>query len=355
MVTRRKFFQSTAAAIAGASLTAFKSSKIDFSFDSASYSFFDFHTHPGLFVMKGLEGYRGDEGVLKTVSEMRTGKLSGAFFSLVADMTLIKIGPDGVKPVRSYSKGEGWLEYKRQINVLKEFFKTMPISLATKASDLSASKTKEKVAAYIACEGGDFLEGDAGKLDEMYMDGVRSIQLVHYHPNELGNLQTELPQHDGLSKSGVEVVRKMNKLKMVIDLAHASLDTVKAVVNLTDAPVILSHSILEMDSNRPIAKRAISAEHATLIAKTGGVIGAWPSGFNYSFDEFIDNTKRLVDVVGIDHVGLGTDMDGNFKPVFSSYLQLPQWAQALKSKGFSEQEVSKITGDNAQRVLNKIL
>jgi membrane dipeptidase len=354
MVTRRKFIQGAIAASAVASLTSFETFDLNTSADSP-YSFFDFHTHPGLFVAKGLEGYRGDEGVLKTMNEMRTGNLAGGFFSLVADLSLIKIGPEGVKPVRSYSPGEGWIEYKRQMSALKEFFKIAPIALATKASDLSSLKKKKKVAAYISCEGGDFLEGDASKLDEMYNDGVRSIQLVHYHPNELGNLQTESPQHNGLSKAGLEVVKKMNQLKMVIDVAHASFDTVKAVVDATDSPIILSHSILELEANRPIAKRAISVEHAKLIAKTGGVIGAWPSGFNTSFDEFVDNTKRLVDIVGIDHVGLGTDMDGNYKPVLSSYLQLQPWGLALKAKGFSDQEVKKIAGGNAERVLKKVL
>lgn len=352
-MNRRKFFQSTATALAGASLLGVESSA--FAANQKQRMFFDFHTHPGLFPAKGTPGFKGEEAVLKTVTEMNTGHLTGGFFSLVADLPLIKIGPDGVKPSGAYAAGEGWKEYKRQLAILKDYIKTLPVTYATKGSDLDKALKSGKVAAYISVEGGDFLEGKVDGLDEMYADGVRSVQIVHYHPNELGNLQTEAAQHDGLSKEGVEVVKKMNKLKMVIDVAHASFDTVKKVVDTTDSPIILSHSILAMDANRPIAKRAISVEHAKLIAKTGGVIGAWPSGFNTSFDEFIDNTKRLVDAAGIDHVGLGTDMDGNFKPVLDSYLQLPKWADALKTKGFSEEEVSKITGGNAQRVLNKVL
>ncbi len=84
-------------------------------------------------------------------------------------------------------------------------------------------------------------------------------------------------------------------------------------------------------------------------------VGAWPSGFNNSFDEFVDNTLRLVEVAGIDHVGLGTDMDSNFKPVLDSYLQLPKWADALKAKGLSTEEVGKIMGGNAKRVLMKVI
>jgi len=87
-----------------------------------------------------------------------------------------------------------------------------------------------------------------------------------------------------------------------------------------------------------------------------GVIGAWPSGFaNRTFDDFVDQTMRLIDVVGVDHVGLGTDMDGNFKPVFSSYLQLPDWVAGLRSKGLSEIDVAKVAGGNALRVVGQVL
>jgi membrane dipeptidase len=113
--------------------------------------------------------------------------------------------------------------------------------------------------------------------------------------------------------------------------------------------------MLEMEADRPIAKRAISKEHAKLIADTGGVIGAWPSGFNKNFDEYVDNIKRLIDVVGINHVGIGTDMDANFKPVLSKYSEFPKLAEALQSKGFSASETGKIMGENAKRVLSKIL
>jgi membrane dipeptidase len=147
----------------------------------------------------------------------------------------------------------------------------------------------------------------------------------------------------------------MNDLGMVIDLAHASYQTTKDVATLTKAPIILSHSMLEMEADRPIAKRAISIEHAKLIAETGGVIGAWPSGFNKNFDEYVDNIKRLIDVVGINHVGIGTDMDANFKPVLSKYSEFPKLAEALQSKGFSHAETGKIMGENAKRVLSKIL
>ena len=91
------------------------------------------------------------------------------------------------------------------------------------------------------------------------------------------------------------------------------------------------------------------------MANTGGVIGAWPSGFNSSFDEFVSNTMRLIEIVGVDHVGLGTDMDGNLKPVLGDYRQLPDWLTALRSKGLSASDVAKVAGGNMQRVLSQVI
>lgn len=351
MNSRRRFLAQSAAALAGAYFAQSQA----FAQSPSSYTYFDLHSHPGMFLAKGArEGV--DDAVAKTVKEMNEGGLAGAFFSMVADAPVIKTGNNGIGMNGNYQPGEAWKEYKRQLGILKDYIKSLPVTPALKAADLQTAKKNHKVAAYIGCEGGDFLEGKADRLDEMYSDGVRSIQLVHYHTNEIGNLQTEEAQHDGgLSASGKDIVKKMNKIGMVIDVAHAAESTVKAVVDLSDSPIILSHTVLRIDDSRPLAKRAVTPEHAKLIARNGGVIGAWPSGFSTSFDDFMDNIKRLTDIVGVDHIGLGTDLDGNFKPVMTSFLELTKWSDALKSKGFTEDEVKKITGGNAARVLSKVL
>ena len=167
-------------------------------------------------------------------------------------------------------------------------------------------------------------------------------------------MQTLPPVYNGLSAFGRDVVRQLNRLGMVVDVAHASFATVKATVDSTTAPIMLSHSHLQsITSPHP---RLITVEHARLVSSTGGLIGAWPSGFaNRTFADFVNQTMRLIDAVGVDHVGLGTDMDGNFEPVFSSYLQLPDWVTGLRSKGLSETDLAKVVGGNAVRILNQVL
>ncbi|WP_051287463.1 dipeptidase [Algoriphagus mannitolivorans] len=352
-MTTRKEFLRQAIALAGLSFTGMSFLARDEK-EMEVFPVFDLHAHPGNFFMKGTDTYPGDEGVAKTIADMQSGHVSGVFLSMVMDRPLLKRTETGIVPTGMFSKGEGWKEYKRQVATLNDLFSRNSISPAKQIQDLIQALEKNQTAGFLSCEGGDFLEA-ADQLEEVYADGIRSIQLVHYAPNPLGDLQTHEALHNGLSPLGKEVVRKMNALGMVIDVAHASYKTVQDVADLTQAPIILSHSILKMEADRPIGARAISLEHAKLIAQTGGVIGAWPSGFNKSFEEYVENILRLVEVVGIEHVGIGTDMDSNFKPVLDTYRQIPGLASALRSRGLSQEEVKKIMIDNTARVLRSVL
>lgn len=354
MINRRRFLQNSLLATAGLSMMPGAVASGEALAQVATVSF-DLHAHPGAFYNKERPAYSGDSAVVKTIEGMRAARLTGAFFSLVADLPLIARTPTGIVPHGTFGVGEGEIEYRRQLTNLQALLKTTDAFLATRSSDLLRAQREKKVAAFLACEGGECLDGQPERIDHLYADGVRSLQLVHYVPNALGDLQTQPRQHGGLSALGKAVVTRATAVGMVIDVAHASFDTVRDVVSHTSAPIILSHSILKIDDSRPLAARAISEEHAKLVAKTGGVIGAWPSGFNASFDEFVANTKRLIDVVGINHVGLGTDMDGNFKPVLSSYAQMTDWAAALQAKGFSRADVAKVLGGNMQRVLKQVI
>jgi membrane dipeptidase len=341
MITRRSFIQKSAAASLAARLGT-----LSFAEQKSNYRYFDLHSH---FIS-------GDEELsTKTVSEMNAAGVS-AFIAMVADYPNLEIAPNGLpKAVRTYQPGEAAKAYQEQLAFLREGISKLSVRMVAKVADLDQASKENKSAAFISIEGGDFLDGKTDLLDTMYADGVRSVQLVHYAPNALGDLQTEPPQHNGLSKAGKEVVTRMNKLGMVVDVAHASFKTVQDVSAISTSPIILSHSILKMDGDRPISARAITPEHAKLVAKTGGVIGMWPSGFSKSLDEFADSTVRMAETIGIDHVGLGTDMDGNFEPVISSYLQLSEWTTLLEKKGLSQKEVEKITIGNVRRVLGEVL
>ena len=313
---------------------------------------FDLHTHPGVFPSPGWQGAPADL-LDQTLPEMIRQKLLGGFFSLVADLPLIRRGPNGIEQAGRYSAGGAWMEYKRQLETFKKLTTAGQVTMATSVR----SADNNSIAGYVSVEGGDFLEGSIERLEEMHRDGITSMQLVHYIPNELGDLQTAPPVHNGLSTAGAAIVRKMNALGMVIDVAHASMETVKQVCAITTQPIMLSHSVLKFEDGkeRPIAARTITREHAKMVAETGGVIGAWPSGYHADLKEFAFSILRLADAVGFEHVGIGTDMDANFKPVLSGYQQLPELADLLRRSGMDEKNVQAVFSGNALRLLKSVI
>lgn len=328
----------------------------DFGFANASYQdstfrLIDLHCHPGAF-------HRGrsaavDQAFQKTLMDMNSANVQGAFVSIVTDSSLLQITDRGIVPKRKFNKGEAWNAYKFQRAGLEELITTSEAQIISSYDDFVTAEGN--VSLFVACEGADFLEGSVDRLDEVYLDGVRSIQLVHYTPNDIGDLQTSDPLNQGLSAYGRQIVKRMNELGMVIDVAHASFKTVQGVAKTSSSPIILSHSILENGSDGPVSNRAISVEHAKVIAQTGGVIGVWPSGFSSDINDFADSTLKLIETVGLDHVGLGTDMDANYKPVIKSYLEVKHWTNALAEKGLTDEEIRKLVSGNAQRVLKQVL
>ena len=353
MPSRRRFLRQGILTVAG--LAALPHRQARASAQPLDPITFDLHLHPGEFFARGTAGYAGDEAFYERLRDMRAGGMHGGFVSLVADAQLLERTPTGIVARRAYRSGEAAAEYERQLAILKELVPQSQARIVRTMTEFRMAIRDGVVGLWLASEGSECLDGDPERIDRLWSDGIRSIQLVHYALNTAGDLQTQPPQHGGLSALGKQVVQRMLARRMLIDVAHADLATVRDVVRLADAPIVLSHSLLSLGSDRPLSARTITPEHAKLVASTGGVIGAWPSGTNASFAEFVENTKRLADVVGVEHVGLGTDMDGSFQPVMTGYRQLREWTAGLQRQGFTEGEVNLIAGGNMERVLTRLM
>ena len=309
---------------------------------------FDLHSHPGLFKSTSNDTLAGHR------QNAEAGRVKLIALTATSDAPVIAPDRTGdLRPTREPKPGELYASMYRQIDALVRWSGAANMPIVTSVADAAAPGAP--VRGILAVEGCDFLEGRVDRVQEAYDRGLRSLQLVHYRVNELGDIQTEQPVHGGLTPFGKDVVREMNRLGIVIDVAHARFEVVKGVVDTTTQPIILSHSNIMETSGWA---RFISPEHARLVASTGGVIGAMPIIFGRRSDDipgYVHFVSRLVDAAGIDHVGLGTDMDGiGPSAIFTSYSRWPSLAAALIDHGYRPEEAAKILGGNAQRVFQKV-
>jgi membrane dipeptidase len=316
----------------------------------------DTHCHPGRFFLDKLPYQTpttrafGESFDQKALTDLNEGNVSGALFSAVSDMLLLEMTPTGgMHAGHEFKSGEAYGDYKRQIGLLQALLGRPELVRGLKPADIDTAHHQHKTAAVFAVEGGDFIEDKLDRVREAFQDGVRAITLVHYHVNQIGDIQTEAPVHHGLTPLGKSIVREMNHAGIIIDLAHATFDVAKGVVEASSKPVMVSHTnLLTPAVSHP---RLITAEHAKLVAAAGGIIGSWPSGAGQTtFADYLDSIRRLVDTVGVEHVAIGTDMDANYKPVLRSYRDWSLIPAGLLAKGMDEREVARIMGGNFQRV-----
>jgi len=278
-----------------------------------------------------------------------------AIMAAVPDRSVLARTRDGIGAVREPAPGETYALALKHLRSIRAMAESDAMAIALSPADIVSARAGGRPALLLAMEGGDGLEGKMERLAEFYQIGVRSIQLVHYRINELGDIQTVKPQHGGLTPFGLEVIKKMNSLGMIIDVAHATYDGVVQAAKASRAPLLLSHTGV-VQRPAPL-NRLISAEHAKVVASTGGMIGIWPPVFLYrSLAGWVDAVAAAVDAAGIDHVGVGSDMEGlgpTGSSVYEAYGQTPAVAAALLRR-FSPEEASKILGGNLMRVFEAV-
>jgi membrane dipeptidase len=196
---------------------------------------FDLHSHPGLFRSMSndtLDGHRraAEAGLVKLISLTAT-----------SDAPILgRNSRGGLYATREPRPSELHTPMYRQLDTLTGWSASagMPIVQNVEAAEGAGPPVR----GLLAVEGCDFLEGRLARVQEAFKRGIRSLQLVHYRVNELGDIQTEAPVHGGLTAFGRSVVREMNRLGIVVDVAHATQAVVAGVVETTTQPIILSHS-----------------------------------------------------------------------------------------------------------------
>jgi microsomal dipeptidase-like Zn-dependent dipeptidase len=205
------------------------------------------------------------------------------------------------------------------------------------------------VGGILGIEGSHPLEGDLDNLQVLQDAGYRLIALQHFFDNALGGSLHGFGGI-GLSEFGREVVREVDKRGLILDIAHSSPRVVHEVLEMTDIPIVVSHTGIHR--NCPV-KRNLSDSLMQKIAASGGVIG-----IGYWSDVTCDDSpagvaktiKAAIDVVGEDHVSLGSDFDGSVTTAFDT-SELAALTQAMLDAGLTEGQIRKVAGENMLRVL----
>ncbi|MEZ5227534.1 MAG: membrane dipeptidase [Acidimicrobiales bacterium] len=268
--------------------------------------------------------------------------------STVADLAVLRANAaGGLGAGREFEPGEARRDHDRQLAGLRTVFDD--VRQVRAAADITAAHHDGRGSGFVSCEGADFLEGDTSGLVDAHRLGARMITLVHYRVNELGDIQTEAPRHGGLTGFGREVVTEMNRLGMIVDLAHATFETTIGALEVSTAPIVISHSHLAGPG--AAHPRLLTDDHARVVADAGGLVGAWPAGVTATtLEEYVDEICRLVDLIGVDHVAIGSDLDANYRPVLTEYRQFGDVAQQLTDRGFAAADVDSVLGGNVLRV-----
>jgi membrane dipeptidase len=309
----------------------------------------DFHTHAA-----GAGHARAPRFDL--ADHMRRGRLTAVCLCHSADGPVIRRPPGGgrIRQYRDPAPGELETHTRTRLAFMDAMVAEHGMTRVLTPDDLEAARVAGKPALIGTIEGGQFMEGRLGRLREVYDRGIRHLQLVHYMLSDLGDQQTEDARWGGLTPLGADVVRECNRLGIVVDVAHGTMALVQQAAAATSVPFVLSHTSL---ARGPLAQytRLIPAEHARLVAQAGGVIGVWPSGFSFvDARDWVGGIARMVDAAGVDHVGIGTDMEGGVNEVWDDYADLPAVADLLLRQGFSPEEAGKLLGGNYVRVFRAV-
>src|SRR6266481_3900223 len=329
------------------------------------------------------------------IPRMREGNVGAIFFSIWMPSKVT--GPDAVNRAIV------------QIDAVREQVRKHPndLVLATTAAEIRDAHKQGKIAALLGVEGGHMINSNLGVLRSYAALGVRYMTLTHSGNDEWADSSTDKAVHNGLTDFGKDVVREMNKLGVIVDISHVADKTFYDALAVSKAPMFASHSscraicdaarnmtdqmikdlagkggviqinyhvgflsqeFRDAEKKDPAINAGISKEIATRcpdendeacqliqgdkITREYVAAGKLPK---VDYTKIIEHIDHAVKLVGADHVGLGSDFDGANMPFgMEDATKLPLITEALLRKGYSDEDVRKILGENTLRVMTEV-
>ena len=287
------------------------------------------------------------------IPRLREGQVGAQFWSVYVPSDAVNEGAARVQ-----------LE---EIDIARQIIAAYPdhFELAVSPSDVERVFGSGRIASMLGMEGGHAIENSMGALRAFFDLGVRYMTLTHSASIDWADAGTGEVLHGGLTPFGEEVIREMNRLGMLVDLSHASPGTMSDVLDVTEAPIIFSHS-----SARALTDHVRNVPDSILrrMPENGGVVMVTfvPSFINEQVRTFqgprdqmpratlgdvADHIEHIRDLAGVDYVGIGSDFDGiSSTPVgLEDVSTYPVLFAEMSRRGWSESDLRKLAGDNLLR------
>ena len=232
------------------------------------------------------------------------------------------------------------------------------VAIAYTPDDLYRLKREGRRALMLGIENGYAIGLDAQRVEHFRRRGVVYMTLCHNGDNDLCDSARGNQEHGGLSELGRTVIREMNRVGMMVDLSHAAETTFYQAIETSRTPIVCSHSSARALCDHP---RNLTDDQLRALAASGGVAqvclydGFLRKEGGATIDDAVRHLCHMVQVAGIDHVGIGTDFDGDGGIIgCADASEVINLTRRLRSEGFSEEEIEKLWGGNFLRVMKTV-
>lgn len=327
----------------------------------------DSHCDTPMFFPQGIHFERRDTRVLVDLHKMTEGKLDAV--TMVAYLPQPKAGERFADKV-DYRKINGGEKYVDGISPkayadlifdeIERVTSSYPdhVSIARTPAELYANKRRGRKSVMLGIENGLALEGNLSNIAHFARRGIVYITLCHNGDNDICDSARGEKTHRGLSDFGARVVKEMNRQGVMVDLSHASEESFYDAIRMSDLPIVCSHSNCKSLCDVP---RNLSDEQLRALAKSGGVAqttlyhGFLRQDGMATIEDAVGHLEHAIQVMGIEHVGLGTDFDGDGGVSgFADASEAINFTVRLLRKRYSERDIALIWGGNWLRVMEQV-
>ena len=309
----------------------------------------DSHCDTPMFFPQGVDFGSREEKLLVDLHKMTEGHQDATIMVAYLPQSLADSQPKGCRKFADdiFDKIEEIVsQHQEHIAIAKDYV------------ELVFHKETGRKSIMLGIENGIALEGDLKNLEHFADRGIVYMTLCHNGDNDICDSAKGSNTHNGVSDFGKKVIRKMNKLGIMVDLSHASEKSFYDALEISKLPIVCSHSSCRALCDHP---RNLTDDQMRALAKKGGVMqitlysGFLRSDGEATMEDAIAHLGHAIEVMGIDHVGIGTDFDGDggIRGLANS-SELLNLTRQLMSRGYSDDDIHKIWGGNFLHLMTKI-